>query len=82
MQNPKPTKTKRNNMKKYIATLFALALAIGSITFVGCGGGPEEDPNAVGAGGGETTSTNEPSQAELDALAKEKGYKKGSTTKE
>jgi hypothetical protein len=37
-------------MKKYIATLFALALAIGSITFVGCGGEPAEDPKKDDAG--------------------------------
>ena len=41
-------------MKKYIATLFALALAIGSITFVGCGGAPDEDPKAQEEGEGGT----------------------------
>ena len=33
-------------MKKYITTLFALALAIGSITLVGCGGEPAKDQKA------------------------------------
>lgn len=38
-------------MKKYITTLFALALAIGSIAFVGCGGEPAEDTEANEEGG-------------------------------
>ena len=47
-------------MKKYITTLFALALAIGSITFVGCDGAPAEDPKKDDtgedtSGGGEMT---------------------------
>ena len=68
-------------MKKYIVTLAAMAIAIGgAINLSGCGGGPEEDPNALGADGDETTSTNEPSQAELDALAKKKGYTNAPTT--
>jgi hypothetical protein len=37
---------KTHMMKKYITTLFALALAIGSIGFVGCGGDPDPDPKA------------------------------------
>ena len=62
-------------MKKYIVTLAAMALAIGgAINLSGCGGGSEDDPNAVGEGGGETKGTDEPTQAELDELAKEKGF--------
>ncbi len=46
-------------MKKYITPLIALTFAIGSITFVGCGGEPAEDPKKDDAGeatgGGEMT---------------------------
>ena len=46
-------------MKKYITPLIALTFAIGSITFVGCGGAPDEDPKKDDAGeatgGGEMT---------------------------
>ncbi len=46
-------------MKKYITPLIALTFAIGSITFVGCGGEPDEDPKKDDAGeatgGGEMT---------------------------
>ena len=46
-------------MKKYITPLIALTFAIGSITFVGCGGEPEPDPKAddtgEATGGGEMT---------------------------
>ena len=60
-------------MKKYIATLFALALAIGSITFVGCGGAPADDPkaNEEGEGVGEPEMTQE---------MKDKAKKLGITT--
>lgn len=37
-------------MKKYTVTLFALALAIGSLGTVGCGGDPPPDPNAGNTG--------------------------------
>ena len=37
-------------MKKYITPLIALTFAIGSITFVGCGGEPAEDPKKDDAG--------------------------------
>jgi len=46
-------------MKKYTTTLFALALAIGSITFVGCGGEPAEDPKEGEDTGGEGGMTQE-----------------------
>jgi hypothetical protein len=46
-------------MKKYTTPLIALTFAIGSITFVGCGGEPADDPKkddtGETTGGGEMT---------------------------
>lgn len=48
-------------MKKIITTVSAVAVAVGAITFVGCGG-PAEDPNANE--GGETVEPETPGDGE------------------
>ena len=60
-------------MKKTVVTLSAMAVAIGSISFVGCGGGPPEDPNASQEGesvpGGPDAMDDK-----MKAMMKAKGY--------
>ena len=51
-------------MKKYITTLSALALAMSTISFAGCGG-PDEDPDALGEG--ETTVSGMTEKEKADA---------------
>ena len=60
-------------MKKTIVTLSALAVAIGSINFIGCGGGPKDDPNA-GDEGESTTGGPDGMDDKMKAEMKKKGF--------